>query len=169
MKRRLCTGALVALAALTTACGVKVFEDIGSDPHPPTILAFGLAIYVPPEEPAPAPTTDQAASAARGRTITVDSGGFTVARGQKFVIGLTYSDAGGDIESFPLRDRDGSLKMGCVPADLTYFPGTSGSVTCVQDGYELVGINGPHRLEIWAEDSHLSRSEKLEFVITLVD
>ena len=32
----------------------------------------------------------------------------------------------------------------------------------------LTGILGPHRMELWAEDSHESRSEKVEFIITLV-
>jgi hypothetical protein len=40
-------------------------------------------------------------------------------------------------------------------------------VICVADGYALTGILGRHRMELWAEDSHLSRSEKVEFTITL--
>ena len=64
-----------------------------------------------------------------------------------------------------------------TPTDQTYFSGTSGSgpvlltepVAGTVPAAELIGIGilGRHRLEFWAEDSHGSRSEKVEFIITL--
>ena len=170
MKRTLCTCALLVFAVMSAGCSFKIFEDVGSDPHPPTVEIIGIAIYVAPVEPeAPPPESspDRAAAPAQARPITLGSGGITLAAGQLFQIGMTYADAGGDIVQFHLRDRDGSLNIACVPKDQTYFSGTSGAVICIADGYELTGILGRHRLELWAEDSHLSRSEKLEFVITL--
>jgi len=166
MKKTLCAGALLVLMAMTAACSFKIFEDIGSDPHPPAIGVTALVLYVAPAEPA-TPTIDRAISSSQGRSIIWDSGGFTLSPGQKFQIGITYADAGGDIVKFPLRDRDGALRIDLVPIERTYFSGTSGSVLGSVDGIGLEGIVGPHRLELWAEDSHGSRSEKVEFVITL--
>ena len=168
MKKTLCAGALLVLMAMTAACSFKIFEDIGSDPHPPAIEVTALVHYVAPAEPPPAtPTIDRAISSPHERSIIWDSGGFTLSPGQKFQIGITYADAGGDIVKFTLRDRDGALKVDLVPIEKTYFSGTSGSVLGSVDGIGLEGIVGPHRLELWAEDSHGSRSEKVEFVITL--
>ena len=178
MKRTLCICALLVLAATTAACGFKIFEDIGSDPHPPTVAIIGLVRYVPPPEPV---TTDSAASSPQGRAVSWDSGGFTISTGQQFYITRSYTDPGGDIEKFQLRDRDGALSVDLSPTDKTYFSGTSGtlpemiidpatqeSTVPASELIELTGIYGPHRLELWAEDSHLSRSEKVEFIITLV-
>ena len=159
--------ALLAVAALPAACGFDIFEDIGSDPHPPTVQITSLEYYVaPPPEVAPTPTAAGAAN--RGRTIDWDSGGFSVSPGQRFVIGRAYSDAGGDILKFHVRDRDGAFETDITPTDQTYYTGTSGTVIGPEGGLELTGIAGPHRLELWAEDSHGSRSEKVAFVITLV-
>jgi len=162
---------------MTAAC-VKIFEDIGTDPHPPTVAVTELIHYVPPPE-APA-TADGAAASPQGRSIAWDSGGFTLATDQLFQIRLSYSDAGGDIVKFQLRDRDGSLNQDLLPFELTYFSGTSGTVVCPETGVDpvtgvdnptegivITGIYGRHRLELWAEDSHGSRSEKVEFIITL--
>ena len=164
MKRTPGFCALLVLAAMTTACGFDILEDIGTDPHPPAVEITGLVHYVAP----PPGTADRAASSPPGRTVSWDSGGFTLSTGQSFQIGIAYSDSGGDIVKFQLRDRDGALRLDLAPTELTYFPGTSGTLLGPETGQELTGIYGNHRLELWAEDSHLSRSEKVEFIVTLV-
>ena len=172
MKRTLCAGAFLALAAMTTACGFKILEDIGSDPHPPTVEITSLAIYVAPEAgttTADTTTTTTDASSRHARTVSWDSGGFTLATGEKFVIGRRYSDPGGDIVAFRLRDRDGPTSSDLTPTDQTYYSGTSGEVIGPSAGAEITGNFGPHRVELRAEDSHGSRSEKVEFVITLIE
>ena len=150
---------------MTAACGFKIFEDIGSDPHPPTVEISGLVHYVPPPEPV---VPASAAAPALGRAVSWDSGGFTLATGQQFYITRSYTDAGGDIVKFHLRDRDGSLSLDLIPTDAAFFSGTSGTLLGPAAGSELPGIYGSHRLELWAEDSHASRSEKVAFTITLV-
>lgn len=165
MKKTLCVWALLAVVALPAACSVKIFEDIGSDPHIPTLEITGLEHFVEP--PPEVPTAAGADASRRGRAISWDSGGFTVARGKLFLIAMSYSDAGGDIVKFHFRDRDGATESDLIPIDQTYFPGTSGTLTGPVNGLEITGLNGLHRLELWAEDSHGSRSEKVEFVITL--
>lgn len=169
MNRILCTCALL-LTMLTTACS-GVFEDVGTDPHPPTMELLGLVHYVPPpEEPPPPPDEPPLAFvvAKPGPGLVAwDSGGFTVHPGELFQVSVAYADRGGDIMKLVLRDRDGAFKTELVPTDQTYFPGTSGSAVGPAKGLELTGVVGPHRFELWAEDSHLSRSEKTEFVITL--
>ena len=167
MKRILCTGALLALATVTTACGFKIFEDIGSNPHPPAVGITSISVYVAPEETTTTTTTTTAdASPEQARSTSWDSGGFTLKPGQTFQIGITYADSGGDIERFSLRDRDGATTADLTPADQTYFPGTSGTVLLPEAGQELTGVAGRHRLLLWAEDSHGGRSEQVEFVIT---
>jgi predicted small secreted protein len=178
MKRTLRICALLLLAATTAACGFNIFEDIGSDPHPPAFAIIGLVHYVPPPEPV---TPASAASSPQGRAVSWDSGGFTISTGQQFSITRSYADTGGDIVKFHLRDRDGALSLDLSPTEKTYFSGTSGtlpemivdpvtgeSTVPASELIDLTGIYGPHRLELWAEDSHLSRSEKVEFIITLV-
>lgn len=159
-------------------CSFKIFEDVGSDPHPPTVAITALSVFTEPSAPASEPPPvgpDVNTSFLRGRSIPWDSGGFTLASGQLFQIRVTYTDAGGDIVKIQLRDRDGALQADFLPVSQSYFPGTSGTVLCPVTeidappvGIEITGILGRHRLELWAEDSHLSRSEKVEFVITLV-
>jgi len=173
MSRILCAAALFVVAALTPACNLPIFEDIGTDPHPPAIQIVSLSYYVaPPVEtteptPTPIPTPDKTSVSLPGRSSTWDSGGFTLADGQTFQIEIAYSDSGGDIVKFHLRDRDGKTSVDLIPIDRTYFSGTSGTALGPLAGQTLTGIAGPHRLELWAEDSHLSRSAKVEFVIDL--
>jgi len=179
MKSILGTGALLVLTALTAGCGFEIFEDVGTDPHPPTVVITALVHYVPPPTPTPTPPPeDRVASSEQGRAVTWDSGGFTLTTGQQFYIARSYTDAGGDIVNFHLRDRDGLTTKDLTPTDQTYFSGTSGSgpvmltepvagTVPAAELIEVVGIFGQHRLEFWAEDSHGSRSEKIEFIITL--
>ena len=177
MKRTLCGCALLAVGVLSAGCGFKVLEDIGSDPHPPTVEIRSLFHYVPPPEPEPEPEPEpqsQPTSAAGGgaartaaRSVAWNSGGFTVTTEQRFMIITGYTDAGADIVGYKLRDRDGSNDYTLTPPEgMTYFPDTQGEITHSAEGIEMTGVFGPHRMELWAEDSHGSRSEKVEFVIT---
>ncbi len=186
MKRTLCTGALIGLAALTAGCSFSVFQDIGTDPHPPTVEITALVHYVAPATTSTETTTTEttntagAVSPKPGRSVPWDAGGFTLSIGQQFYIKRSYTDAGGDIVNFTVRDRDGSLSVQIAPPDLTYFSGTSGVApilgTGIDEGIvpsgeliELTGMFGRHRLELWAEDSHGSRSQKIEFVVTFTE
>ena len=172
MKRTLGVCALLALASLSGACGFKIFEDIGSDPHPPTVEITALVHFVEAVEtttPA-ALNADRAVSPAPRTVHRLGLRG--VHREPRTEIpdrDRAYTDAGGDIESFQLHDRDNNANdASLVPTDQTFYTGTAGTVLGPEDGLELTGIAGPHRMELWAEDSHGSRSEKVEFVITLV-
>lgn len=154
---------------------LKIFEDVGSDPHPPAVQIIALKHHDA------ATAADKTDLSPQDRTITWDSGGFTLSTGQQFYIERSYTDAGGDIVAFHLRDRDGPTTKVFSPSEQTYFSGTSGTLpemtidpdtqeSTVPTGelIEITGLFGRHRLELWAEDSQLSRSEKVEFVVTLV-
>lgn len=172
--------ALLVPFVASAACSFKILEDIGSDPHPPTVDIAELLLYVAPPEPAPEPVPepvlpDSVASSRQGRSVGWDSRGFTLTTDQLFQIRVTYTDAGGDIVKLLLRDRDGSLQVECLPINQTYFPGTAGTVLCPMaavgsppGGIEITGLIGRHRVQLWAEDSHLSLSEKVEFIINIV-
>ena len=166
MNRTLTACALLVFLATTAACGYKVFEPIGSDPHPPTVEIIQLVHYVPPVT-----TMVKAASPVKGNLLAVDTG-FTVTTDQLFQIKVNYTDAGGDLVKFSLHDLDGKLggsgTVDFTPAAETYFPGTSGTVLLPTLGLGLTGIAGRHRMQLWAEDSHLSRSEKVDLVINLI-
>jgi hypothetical protein len=138
--------------ATAPGCGFSVFEDVGADPHPPTIQVTGVARYVEP-----APTAATARPGARNVVA------FTLRAGDKFQVALNYADSGGDIMRFKIVDLDGPLNVDVTPVDATYFPGTSGSVLIPEAGQELSGVAGRHRIEVWAEDSHLTRSEHAGF------
>ena len=96
---------------------------------------------------------------------------------------LRYSDAGGDLQFFVIRDRDSLLLTEVTPTapevdrdgdgepdtvdTPDYFSGTAGEVDLPNVVFESTMV-GPHRLEIWAEDSHGSRSEKVAFTVQVV-
>lgn len=169
------TAALGAIAAPLLLGGCTrfgVFEDVGSDPHPPTMRVEQVLVQ-PPE-----------AAAKAARVIAFDTHGLEVVSGAKLQIRLSFTDAGGDVVNFHFRDRDGSLSIDGVPGapelDLDgdgepettldppeYFAGTAGIVTFRDIEFSAKMI-GPHRIEVWAVDSHESRSEKVEFVVTVV-
>ena len=179
--------ALVILAGVLAACtNLGIFEDVGADPHPPQLQLLGVE-YQPAEtavEPEPK-TTRPAARAATPRLSSPD--GFVVRPNDpatsSVMFRVQYFDAGGDIESIMIRDLDGSLNQAleAVPVEtvsegegaadtaptLVYFAGTSGTVDL---GYLAFppGVEGPHRLELWAEDSHGSRSPKVTFTFEFV-
>jgi len=156
---------LVAATALLAGCGIKIFEDIGSDPHPPSATVISVARYTPPAAPA---TADRVSARAQTRVVQWNSNGFTLRRGELFEVGVSYSDPGVDILKFQLIDLDGALSAELTPIDPPYFPGATGTAVGPAAGIEMSGIAGPHRLQLWAEDSNGSRSEKVEFVITFV-
>jgi hypothetical protein len=138
------------------------------------VTITGLSIWEPAPEVTPPAVADRGdgtgrvARDAADRVVSWDSNGFSLTIGQKFVVGRSYTDAGADIVKFHIRDRDGELNLDLTPTGQTYYSGTFGTVVGPAEGIDLTGIAGRHRLELWAEDSHLTRSEKVEFVITLI-
>jgi hypothetical protein len=162
-----------ALAALLTSCTeYGVFEDVGVDPHPPAIQLLSVTLESPAQpaaaagEPSRASAIDAQDTVAR--TVSFDAGGLTVRPGANtIVLKLRYSDVGGDVVKFQLRDRDSGFNDNTVPEDLNFFAGTSGELTWAIAAIEGVQ-EGPHRLEVWAEDSRESRSEKVEFTINVL-
>lgn len=145
--------AAVGIAVFIGGCGFQVFEDVQTDPHPPTISD----VKASPE---------------------------TLRSGDTFSVSVKYADEGGDIVSFHIEDLESYGAWTLIPASPQnvpvggagdaepapeFFPGVTG--TAVSDPENLPTLIasqlGPHRIQIWAVDSHESRSEKLEFVITL--
>ena len=190
MKRLSRVLAACALAALLAGCGEApaVFEDVGlGNPHPPAIQLLSVTLASPAQTEdtagagAPAQAPAVAARDAAARTVYFDTGGLTVRPGANtIVLNLRYSDVGGDVAKFQLRDRDSGFSDSAGP-ELSlpepgegetlptpkYFPGSSGTVTWELDPIKDVQ-QGPHRLEVWAEDSQESRSEKVEFTVNVV-
>jgi hypothetical protein len=167
------------LSGVLAACtNLGIFEDVGTDPHPPQVQLLGVA-YQPP-------------SAAEGEAPIAPAflppEGFVVhpfdAAESTLVFRVQYSDLGGDISTITIRDLDGTLNSSsgpAAPADVdldgdgvpdtqpapVYFVGTSGTVEI--DGIVFpTGLEGPHRLELWAEDSNGSRSPKIAFTFNVV-
>lgn len=150
MRRKIVLVVVMLSTFLAGGCGFKVFEDVAVDPHPPTVTVLGVT-----------PTT--------------------ISPGETIEVTIAYADTGADIQTLNLLDLDGGdfwpLAPEAPPAedptDTTtevvapeYFPGTSGTA---QRSIEVPGKQaGTHRIQVWAEDSHESRSEKVEFVITVV-
>jgi hypothetical protein len=149
-----------------------VFEDVGTDPHPPTMELLGVA-YQPPTS--------------GGVTAAPDLGqpeGFVIrptdASADSILLRVQFTDDGADVQDFVVRDLDSSLNVKAVPAapkvDLDgdgvvdtlptpdFFTGTSGLVDLENITFTSKQL-GPHRLEVWAEDSHGSRSEKVTFTV----
>jgi hypothetical protein len=171
---------LAGAVGCTAGCSdFAFFEDVGVDPHPPEVTMVGIGL-VPPPEPEPEPPPP--AGLLPASRATFETGGFSVTALDKFRITVNYSDVGADIVSIRLRDRDGigtwsggpvAPKIDTdgdgVPDDEgprpPFFPGRAG--TAVVDNLTMAAsIAGPHRIEMWAEDSQGSRSEKTEFVVT---
>jgi hypothetical protein len=195
MNRSVRACAFIFLAGVLAACtNLGIFEDVGDDPHPPQIQLLGVA-YKPMEatpepapEPEPEPEPKMAVAAGRAASLQfLPPDGFVVrpydSAANSLAFRVQYFDAGGDIDSIMFRDLDsnqgGSLSI--IPAEagtegdgttdtepvLAYFPGTSGTVDL---GYVAftAGVEGPHRIELWAEDGHGSRSAKITFTLTFV-
>jgi hypothetical protein len=168
--------AVAALASLCCGCsGTPVFEDVGVDLHQPSLRVLAIAYQ-------PKPDTD-------GNTpdpVFLPLEGFTVipndATTNTFLLQISYADAGADISTFGVRDRDSALNETKAPTaprvdidgdgDLEtleapeFFLGTVG--LALLEGIELSSaMGGAHRFEVWAEDSHGSRSEKVPFTVTV--
>jgi hypothetical protein len=164
--KRLITACGLLLCAQLVACSppFAIFEDVGTDPHPPKMTLVGVAYQ---------PTAD-----AEGITPEPDlqpADGFVirplVTSESTVLLRVEYSDVGGDVQSFMVRDRNGTLDeevTPTTPANETdidapaFFSGTSGvaDLTNVTLGSNLLG---KHQMELWAVDSHGSRSEKVTF------
>ena len=187
MKQPLRACALLILAGVLPACtNLGIFEDVGADPHPPQLQLLGVEYQ--PTEVTVEPEPKTVRSSGRDATLRLSSpDGFVVRPNDpatsSVMFRVQYFDAGGDIESIMIRDLDGPLNQAleAVPVvtvpegedtvdpepTLVFFPGTSGTVDL---GYLAFppGVEGPHRLELWAEDSHGSRSTKISFTFEVV-
>jgi hypothetical protein len=150
MRRRTVLALALACTLSLGGCGFDIFENVETDPHPPRI--FDLVV---------SPTT-----------IKPETG---------LNVQVGYADDGADITTFILRDRDSSSGWSIVPAAPVpedpkatpdpapeFFPGTAGIMHTVKPLITNLRQEGAHRIEIWAEDSHGSRSDKIEFVITVI-
>jgi hypothetical protein len=179
MKRPVCACAFIIIvsSSLAACTNLGIFEDVGADPHPPQVQLLGVAF----QPPAPAVGEPEEAPA------FLPPDGFVVRpyddAANTLVFRVQYFDAGGDILTIIIRDRDGTLNSSAGPTapevdldgdgvpdpqpDLVYFSGTSG--TADLEGVVFPpGVEGPHRIELWAEDSHGSRSPKIAFTFTVV-
>lgn len=135
------------LAFLLSACdGVWPFENTNPDPHPPRIANFQ---YSP---------------------VHLETG-----QGMKG--SFTYIDRGADIETFEMRDLSGSESLDPLPllpdtgddedpgTSVFFFPGSTGSIE-----WEMVvdsNQGGEHKIQAWLTDSKDSRSNIVEFQITV--
>lgn len=176
MKRIPAVCAAVALLALLPSClPFPLFEDVGTDPHPPTVVLLGIAVQPKAPEGEVAPPPD-----------FVPIEGYVVhpndAAASTFAFSVQYTDAGGDVQRFRIRDRDGSLAADLAPTapqvdidgdgvletlDIPdFFAGTIGRAT-LENVQFVPHMEGVHRLELWAEDSHGSRSPKVAFTLTV--
>ncbi len=143
--------ALVAAALLAfapAACdGVWPFESTNPDPHPPALTNFQYS-----------PVNLETGQSMRGS--------------------FTYSDSGADIETFEMRDLTGSGLLDPVPLlpdtgeeeedrgpSVFFFPGTAGSIEWEMPVDSNQG--GRHRIQAWLTDSKESRSNIVEFQITV--
>lgn len=185
MKRSLSLLGSCVLVLLPLSCTkYGIFEDVGADPHPPTLRLLAVSLKPPAPEVVEgnggesSPAEPAGGGAIVARTAHFDTGGFTIGPGAgTIVLTLRWTDVGGDLLRLRVRDRDSSFTGdtgpeappapddgGSAPVAPDFFPGTGGEVA-----WELKAIDwvqeGPHRLEVWAEDSRESRSEKVEFVI----
>jgi hypothetical protein len=144
-----------ALAALLAGCGdlPPIFEDVGADPHPPELALLGIGLQLPGDPPPP----PAYGSPAAGLTLRPEDPNANV-----MALRVAYADAGADIASVSLRDLDGSL--GGDAADTSSL-GTAGTLEFTVDA--TATVDGPHRLELWAEDGHGSRSAKTSFTVTI--
>ncbi len=178
MKRIAHACALVVCTGMLAGClPFPIFEDVGTDPHPPQVQLLGIG-YQPLEATAEGETAPEPEFfSPEGFVIRP-----TDAAAKTFMLSVQFSDTGGDVTTFTIRDLDSSLNTDVTPtapevdldgdgdletlATSDFFTGTSASVY-LEDISIPSNQLGPHRLELWAEDSHGSRSEKVSFTITV--
>lgn len=166
--------AALGLGAVLGGCTKwGIFEDVGADPHPPT-AAF-VALF----------RVDTITVDKEKKTVLVtppfDGTAYAVSPGNVLQLRLSFSDAGGDLVQFKLRDRDGALEGSYAPAKPDrdgdgipdadaeapeFFRGTRGEADLLDIRFDEPQ-DGIHRMEFWAEDSHGSRSAKSEFQLRL--
>lgn len=168
MKRLPTVCGFLLLCGTLAACSppFAIFEDVGTDPHPPSIELVGVAYQ--PEDPGEGPRPAPNLQPAEGFVVRPFDG-----EADTLLIRVRYTDVGADIQHFTLRDRDGTLMQDLTPTapegvdgaeDPEFFSGTSGEFDLADIAID-VRMFGPHRMELWAEDSHESRSEKVTFTI----
>lgn len=179
MKRYLAAGALLFVMALTAACSPSsVFEDVGTDPHPPRLgnVKIGYQPATPAVGLPEPPNFVQCNEYFEVRPLTAP--GLA-----ELIFNVQYTDAGGDIMTFHIRDRNGNLNASASPTppqvDLDgdgvldvlptpeFFAGTAGFADLQRVTFPTSQA-GPHVLEFWAEDSHESRSQKVTCTVTVV-
>lgn len=165
MKRLFTACGMLLSCGLWAACSppFAIFEDVGTDPHPPELTIVGVAYqpvadadgFEPPPEIQPL----------EGFVVRpLQEGGSTL------LFRVQYKDVGGDVQSFKIRDRDSPLDQELTPTAPAdgeapdFFSGTTGTAD-LQDVELGSTLMGAHRLEIWAVDSHGSRSEKVAFTL----
>jgi hypothetical protein len=135
--------ALGIVLATASSCGL--FEATDADPHRPVISNLQVAPRVV-------------------RTGDFISGSFS------------WFDAGADIESISMRDRNSNVSWSAArpttgeedeeDAGVFIFLGTSGTTLFTA---EVVSTQpGIHHILIWVEDSKGSRSNQLEFTVTIL-
>jgi len=92
--------------------------------------------------------------------------------GGSFTYSVDYQDAGADVVSVFVEDKNSSFAtQGTPPADddgnPLFFPGTSGTATFTVTGFSGRQL-GSHTLVFWLVDSEDSLSNQVESTITVV-
>lgn len=181
MKRIVHGCALLGLIGCLASCNqFALFEDIGSDPHPPQVQLLGVGFQpVAPPPPAPGdptpPTPVPVFFPPDGLVVHPNDPAESL-----LIFSVQFTDGGGDVVNFVLRDRDSSFSATLAPTapevDIdgdgepetlttpSFFAGTAGIVNLEDVAFDA-NMQGTHRLEFWAVDSHGSRSLKVEFSI----
>lgn len=174
MKRSALAAAIVVLAWSAGCEQLGLFQDIGADPHPPSVSL--VRIETDPGDP-----DDSEGPPPRPKPLDFDGTGYVLYPNVILQAVVSFADDGGDVVRFRLRDRDGPTDIEGIPAppefdfdgdgdvDFTgtapeYFTGTAGFVLFRELGF-TASQQGEHRIELWAEDSHGSRSGKIEFLL----
>lgn len=158
-----------ALAASLGACneGLPVvgtdkhlppaFEDVGADPHPPTLTLLGIGLQPVGGDPDNPPTVAYVPPEAGIVLRPFQENARTLA------LRVAYADAGADLAAITVRDLDGAISGDLTLPDV---PETSGTIEGTIDA-PTSSMPGPHRLEIWAQDDNESRSAKTTFTVTV--
>jgi hypothetical protein len=148
-----------ALAALLAGCNdlPAAFEDVGNDPHPPSLTLVGIGLEPvggDPENPPPVSYVPPAAG------ITVNPHADAA---KTLAFRVSYADAGADLDSVVVRDVDGPISGTLTLPDVV---GGSGTFEATLDVPETAAA-GQHQVEIWAQDANGSRSAKTSFTVTV--
>jgi hypothetical protein len=156
-----------ALTALLAGCDKlpDVYEDVGNDPHPPSLTLLAIGLGTP--DPAPEPTPAAALDSRRSVTYFPPDAVLTVrpydSLANTLTLRVSYADAAGDIDSIVVEDLDGSIGGNLALPD---FVGTSGTLEDTLD-IPTTSETGTHNLRIWAQDANGSRSPKTSFAVVV--